>query len=352
MTPPSSKPSFCSRTTPSYDNYLLDLQSHVFPYRSLKPLTPPSQPPVPAYLSCWWTGDLTDFWGHFLETTSPLFSELLSSCCWRDNGRPTIAPMTQWREQFKKRKKTVDPLFPTSNPVPLTQPGRLHPRTQCPPLILPSTHLPNWPTIQTHFPLANQTPFPLGNTTEGTLLWLREVGLELTEEELQQWALDVLLCLEDWRWLWEPVRAPTPSTFPTPPPPHLPWYNAFNASLPTTSALNALNTSAPSVEWLPQDIPNAPATCVPAPFVENSVMWAPVAQPQPQLAHPLPEWLTEGVFESESRNYDGGNVMVEDPPIPFSPFSLTDCTLLSHFSFNDFIAVAFPDLARDLDIQI
>ena len=25
---------------------------------------------------------------------------------------------------------------------------------------------------------------------------------------------------------------------------------------------------------------------------------------------------------------------------------------VSHFSFNDFIAVAFPDLARDLDIQI
>ena len=27
-------------------------------------------------------------------------------------------------------------------------------------------------------------------------------------------------------------------------------------------------------------------------------------------------------------------------------------TLLSHCSFNDFIVVAFPDLARDLDIQI
>ena len=45
-------------------------------------------------------------------------------------------------------------------------------------------------------------------------------------------------------------------------------------------------------------------------------------------------------------------VTVENPPIPFSPFSPTDCTLLSHFSFNDFIAVAFPDLAGDLDIQI
>ena len=45
-------------------------------------------------------------------------------------------------------------------------------------------------------------------------------------------------------------------------------------------------------------------------------------------------------------------VTVEDPPIPFSPFSLTDCTMLSHFSFNDFVAVAFPDIAGDLDIQI
>ena len=47
-----------------------------------------------------------------------------------------------------------------------------------------------------------------------------------------------------------------------------------------------------------------------------------------------------------------GSVMVEGPPIPFSPFSVADCTMLSHFSFNDFIAVAFPDLAGDLDIQI
>ena len=47
-----------------------------------------------------------------------------------------------------------------------------------------------------------------------------------------------------------------------------------------------------------------------------------------------------------------GCVMVEEPPITFSPFSLADCTMLSHFSFNNFIAIAFPDLAGDLDIQI
>ena len=81
-------------------------------------------------------------------------------------------------------------------------------------------------------------------------------------------------------------------------------------------------------------------------------MWAPVAQPQPQLTHPLPEWLTKEVFESESRNNDRGDVTVEDPPIAFSPFYIVDCTTLSHFSFNDFVTVAFPDLAGDLDIQI
>ena len=118
MTPPSNKPSSSSEITPSYDNYLLDLQSHVFPYRSLRPLTLPSQPPAPAYLSCWWTGDSTDFWGHFLETTLPRFSELLSSHCWRDNGKYTTAPMMQWREQFK-RKKTMDPLFPSLSHAPL-----------------------------------------------------------------------------------------------------------------------------------------------------------------------------------------------------------------------------------------
>ena len=81
-------------------------------------------------------------------------------------------------------------------------------------------------------------------------------------------------------------------------------------------------------------------------------MWAPVAQPQPQLVHPLPEWLTEEMFESESRNKDEGNVTVEEPPIPFSPFSSADCTMISHFSFNDFIAITFPDIAGDLDLQI
>ena len=45
-------------------------------------------------------------------------------------------------------------------------------------------------------------------------------------------------------------------------------------------------------------------------------------------------------------------VTVVEAPTSLSPFSPTDCTLYSHFSFNDFITVAFPDLTRDLDNQI
>ena len=137
-----------------------------------------------------------------------------------------------------------------------------------------------------------------------------------------------------------------------PPLPHPLWYGASSANLPSTSAPSAPSTCVPSVEWPPQDIPSALALCAPPPSVENSVMWAPVAQPQPQLVHPLPEWLTEEIFESGSRRNEGGNVTVEDPPIPFSPFSLADCTMLNHFSFDDFIAIAFPDIAGDLDAQI
>ena len=155
MTPLSNKPSSSSKTIPSYDNYLLDLQSHVFPYRSPRPLTPPSQLPAPAYLSCWWTGDSTDFWGHYLETTLLQFSEPLSSRCLRGSDKPTTALMTQWREQFKRRK-TIDPLFPSSNPAPLALLEPLLPPTQYPPPTLQSTRLPSWPDEQTPFLLADR----------------------------------------------------------------------------------------------------------------------------------------------------------------------------------------------------
>ena len=45
-------------------------------------------------------------------------------------------------------------------------------------------------------------------------------------------------------------------------------------------------------------------------------------------------------------------VMVEELPTSCSPFPPMDCMLLSHFSFNDFVVIAFLDLAGDLDIQI
>ena len=153
--------------------------------------------------------------------------------------------------------------------------------------------------------------------------------------------------------MWESLApAPTPLTSLTQPLPHPPWYDVSSVGPPSTFTPNALSTSAPFVDWPRLDTPNELATCAPVPYVENSVMWGPVAQPQPQHACLPPEWLTEEIFESESRNYDGGNVTVEGPPIPFSPFSLTDCTLLNHFSFDNFVAIAFPDIAGDLNIQI
>ena len=83
-------------------------------------------------------------------------------------------------------------------------------------------------------------------------------------------------------------------------------------------------------------------------------MWTPVAPPQSQLAHPLslPTWATWEDLELVPQGYKGGNVTIEEAPTSFSPFSPVDCMLLSHFSFNDFVAVAFLDLARDLDSQI
>ena len=71
-----------------------------------------------------------------------------------------------------------------------------------------------------------------------------------------------------------------------------------------------------------------------------------LSSPKPPLELCLSEVIREG------SNRHKGHVTVEEPPIPFSPFSLADCTMLNHFSFNDFIAIAFPDLAGDLDVQI
>ena len=69
------------------------------------------------------------------------------------------------------------------------------------------------------------------------------------------------------------------------------------------------------------------------------------------LSKAFTDMVHAAVFLSTNSDYPL-IVTVEDPPITFSPFSLADCTMLSHFSFNDFIAIAFLDLARDLDVQI
>ena len=45
-------------------------------------------------------------------------------------------------------------------------------------------------------------------------------------------------------------------------------------------------------------------------------------------------------------------VMVGEAPLSFPPFTLVDCSLFSHFSFDDFITIAFLDLAEDLETQI
>ena len=45
-------------------------------------------------------------------------------------------------------------------------------------------------------------------------------------------------------------------------------------------------------------------------------------------------------------------VTVEEAPISLSLFPPIDCTLYSHFPFDDFVMIAFPDLTRDLDDQI
>ena len=60
------------------------------------------------------------------------------------------------------------------------------------------------------------------------------------------------------------------------------------------------------------------------------------------------------MIEVKMREVDSNTtcVTVEENPTSFSPFSLVDCMLFSHFSFDDFVAIAFPDLAGDLDTQI
>ena len=187
------------------------------------------------------------------------------------------------------------------------------------------------------------------------LHWLNKAGEGLADKVLLEWALDVLCSPEDWRWLWSPGQATTPSSSLIPPNHQTPpLYDASSANPWTMYTLIASSMSAPSVDKSPLDTLNTLAPCARAQSMGSLVMWAPLAQPQLQLTHPLslPEWAIWGEFESVPQNYDRGNVTVKGTPTSFSPFSLVDYTLLSHFSFNDFVTVAFPDLAGDLDTQI
>ena len=198
-------------------------------------------------------------------------------------------------------------------------------------------------------------PLPQGNDIVATLHRLNKAGEGLADEVLLEWALDVLRSPEDWRWLWSPEPAATPSTFLTPLN-HLPplSYDASNANPWTMYAPISQSMFARSVNKSPPGTLSIHAQCTPAQSAESSVMWAPLSQPQlwHALHLSLPKWVTWDNLESESQGYEGGNVMVMEAPTSFSPFSPTDCILYSHFSFEDFVIIAFPDLTGDLDNPI
>ena len=329
---------------------------HVYPYRSPRPSTLPCPLPAPPCLSCWWIEDSTGSWRLSPGITSPTFSERFSSPSLRSNARLTTA-VTRWRRRFHSNQRVGYPNLDLPIPTPL-DPQDIHPPPSlyCRPTP-PSIQLPNWPDEPTPSLIVSgpRLPFPQENDIVAMLCRLNEAGEGLADEVLLEWALDVLCSPEDWRWLWSLGPATTPLISPTPlnhPPPLL--YNASNASPWTMYTPTAPNMSVRSVDKLPPDTLSAHAPCAPAPSAENSVTWVPLAQPQPQHAYhlSLPEWVTWDDLELESQGYDGGNVIVIETPTPFSPFPLTDCMLYSHFSFDDFIRIAFPNLTRDLDDQI
>ena len=129
-----------------------------------------------------------------------------------------------------------------------------------PPQTLLSTLLPRWPDKPTPSPIApEQPPFPQGNDIVATLCQLNEAGEGLTDEVLLEWALDMLCSPEDWRWLWSPEPAETPSSSLTQNPPPPLWYDASNVSPLSMSAPNAPSMSAPFVTLLLPDTLNGPA---------------------------------------------------------------------------------------------
>ena len=332
------------------------MRNNIYPYRSLRPSTPPCPLPTPPCLSCWWIEDSTGSWELSPGTTLPTFSAWFSSPSWRSSTELTMA-VSRWWRRFCSNQRTGYPNLELLIPAPLDLLDTPPPLTLYPRLTPRSTQPPSWPDEPTSSlaTLELHPPFHQGNDIVVTLHQLNKVGEGLADEVLLEWTLDMLCSLEDWRWLWSPEQATTPLSSPILLNHQTSLsYNVSNANLWTTYILNAPSTFVPSVDGLPLDTPNALAPCAHAQSVESSVIWAPVAQPQPQLTHPLslPVWATWEDLELMPQGYEGGNVTVEEAPTSFSPFSLVNCMLLSHFSFNDFVAVAFLDLARDLDTQI
>ena len=329
------------------------LPYRVYPYRSLRPSTPPCPLPAPLCLSYWWIEDLTGSWELSPGTTSPTFSTQFSSPSLRSSAELTTA-VIRWRRRFCSNLRVGYPNLELLTSTPLDQ------QDIPPPLTLyhlptpPSIQLPSWPDKPTRSltVLGPHLPFPQENNIVATLCWLNEAGEGLADKGLLEWALDMLRSPEDWRWLWSLEPAATPSIFPTPPnqqPPLL--YSALNANPWTMYPPIAQSMSARFVNELPPDTLNAHAQCAPLQSVVSSVMWAPLAQLQPRhaLRLSLPKWATWDDLESESQGYKGGNVTVMEAPTSFSPIN---CTLYSHFSFDNFVMIAFPDLTRDLDNPI
>ena len=263
----------------------------------------------------------------------------------------------RWRRRFRSNQRAGYPNLELPTPAPLDPQDTPLPPTLYPLPTPPSPLLPSWPDEPTRSlaVLGLHLSFPLENDIVATLCQLNEAGEGLANEVLLEWALDVLCSPEDWRWLWSLEPTITPSLSPTLPN-HLPppLYNVSNVNPWNTYALIAPRTYACSVNELPRDTLSIHAPCAPAQSVENLVIWAPIAQPQLQhtLHLSLPKWVTWDNLESGSQGYEGGNVMVIEAPTSFSPFSSTNCMLYSHFSFDDFIMIAFPDLTKDLEAQI
>ena len=199
--PPSPMPLLSSETTFSSTRCSPNLQSLIYLYRSQRPSTPPCPLPAPLYLSCWWTGDSTDFWGHFQETTSPRYSEPLFSCSWRNNDKPTMETVSRWRWQFQNNNRTV-PYPPPPGLIPGPHAPSKLPLLLTPshPLTLQSTLLPSWPDEPTPSHVAQELylPFPQENNIVATVYQLNKAGEGLTNKVLLEWALDMLCSLEDW----------------------------------------------------------------------------------------------------------------------------------------------------------